>query len=93
MIIAGPKVMLDADVPPAALKPAADAGFPIFYLNYNRDPQAIPWRDTISKAVKSLRGNEYTITEPRDLYSAVNDIVSRVVKSRNERSASSISTR
>ena len=92
MIIAGPKVMLDADVPASALKAAATAAFPIFYLNYNRDPQSIPWRDTISKAVRSLRGSEYTITEPRDLYSAVNDIVSRVVKSRNERSASSIST-
>lgn len=93
MIIAGPKVMLDADVPASTLKAAATAGFPIFYLNYNRDPQSIPWRDTISKAVRSLRGSEYTITEPRDLYTAVNDIVSRVVKSRNERSASSISTR
>ncbi len=93
MIIAGPKVMLDSDVPTAALRQTTEAGFPVFYMNYNRDPQAMPWKDTISKAVRTLGGTEYTITEPRDLYAAVNEIVTRVVKSRNERSASSISTR
>ena len=92
LIFAGPKVMLDANVPQDALKQVGDVDFPVFYMNYNLNPQATPWKDAISHAVKFFRGYEYTISRPRDLWFAVSDLVSRVVKSRNGRQASSIST-
>ena len=92
LIFAGPKVMLDANLPQDALRQVGDVDFPVFYMNYNLNPQATPWKDAISHAVKFFRGYEYTISRPRDLWFAVSDLVSRVVKSRNGRQASSIST-
>jgi hypothetical protein len=92
LIFAGPKVMLDANVPQEALKEAGDVDFPVFYMNYNLNPQATPWKDAISHTVHFFRGYEYTISRPRDLWFAVSDLVSRVVKSRNGKQTSSIST-
>jgi len=91
LIFAGPKVMLDANIPQDALKEAGDVNFPVFYMNYNLNPQAAPWKDAISHTVRFFRGYEYTITRPRDLWFAVSDLVSRVVKSRNGKQTSSIS--
>ena len=92
VIFAGPKVMLDSNVPPDALKDAGDVNFPVFYMNYNLNPQAVPWKDSISRAVKVFRGTEYTISRPRDLWYSVSEMVSRIVKSRNGKQTSSIST-
>jgi len=92
LIFAGPKVMLDSNVPQDALKDAGDVNFPIFYMNYNLNPQAVPWKDAISHTVHFFRGYEYTITRPRDLWFAVSEMVSRIVKSRNGKQTSSIST-
>jgi hypothetical protein len=92
VIFAGPKVMLDSNVPPDALKDAGDVNFPVFYMNYNLNPQAVPWKDAISHTVRFFRGYEYTITHPRDLWFAVSEMVSRIVKSRNGKQTSSIST-
>jgi hypothetical protein len=92
LIFAGPKVMLDANVPQEALKEAGDVNFPVFYMNYNLNPLAVPWKDAISHTVRFFRGYEYTISRPRDLWFAVSDLVSRVVKSRNGKQTSSITT-
>lgn len=92
LIFAGPKVMLDSNVPPDALKEAGEVNFPVFYMNYNLNPQAVPWKDAISHTVHYFRGYEYTITHPRDLWFAVSEMVSRIVKSRNGKQTSSIST-
>jgi hypothetical protein len=83
VIFAGPKALLDNPVPQDSLKKVADdVEYPLFYMNYNVDPQAVPWRDAIGNAVKYLKGVEYTITRPRDLWNAWGDIMSRIVKSR-----------
>jgi hypothetical protein len=92
LIFAGPKVMLDANVPQEALKEVGDVNYPVFYMNYNLNPQAVPWKDAISHTVRFFRGYEYTISRPRDLWFAVSDLVSRVVKSRNGKQTSSITT-
>jgi len=92
LIFAGPKVMLDSNVSQDALKEAGDVNFPVFYMNYNLYPQAVPWKDAISHTVHFFRGYEYTISRPRDLWFAVSEMVSRIVKSRNGRQAASIST-
>jgi len=92
VVFAGPKILLDANPPEEALKDASDVDFPVFYMNYNLNPQAVPWKDAISHTVHFFRGYEYTISRPRDLWFAVSEMVSKIVKSRNGRSASSISS-
>lgn len=86
LIFAGPKVMLDASVPEETLKPLAGVDYPVFYMNYTLNPQAVPWRDSISRAVKAFRGTEYTITKPRDMFVSVSEMISRIVKSNYGRS-------
>jgi hypothetical protein len=92
LIFAGPKVTLDAGLPTDALRQVSGVDFPVFYMNYNVNPQANPWKDAIGHTVKYFRGYEYTITKPRDLWFAVSDLVSRVVKSRNGKRSASISS-
>ena len=93
VVFAGPKVLLDANVSQEALKEAAgDLSFPVFYMNYNLYPQNVPWKDAISRTVRFFKGYEYTISRPRDLWVAVSEMVSRIVKSRNGRETSSISS-
>lgn len=87
-IIAGPKVMLDDSVPADTLKQIGEPKFPLFYMNYNVNPQANPWRDAIGSAVKSLKGAEFTISRPRDLFFAWSEIMGRIVKLKFGRTAS-----
>lgn len=89
VIFAGPKIMLDEAVPEETLKPVAtDINYPVFYMNYNLSPQAVPWKDSISRAVKLFKGTEYTITRPRDLWFSVSEMVSRIVKLKSSSSIS-----
>ena len=92
LIFAGPKVMLDNNVPQESLKQVGNLEFPVFYMNYNLNPQSVPWRDAISRAVRAFRGTEYTISKPRDLWFAVSEMVSRIVKSRNGKQTAAISS-
>lgn len=92
VIIAGPKVMLDASVPQENLKEIGDLKFPVFYMNYNLNPQANPWRDAIGNAVKALKGAEYTISRPRDLFFAWSEIMGRIVKLKIGRAANPASS-
>jgi hypothetical protein len=80
VIIAGPKVGLDKALPQETLKDIGEPTFPVFYMNYNLNPQANPWRDAIGLAVKALKGAEYTISRPRDLFFAWSEIMGRIVK-------------
>ena len=92
LVFAGPKVMLDANVPQEDLREVGDVRYPVFYMNYNLNPQAAPWRDSISRAVHFFRGTEYTISRPRDLWFAVSDLVSRVVKAKVGRTSLGVAT-
>ena len=80
MVFAGPKALLEENIPQESLKEIGDLNYPVFYMNYNLYPQVTPWNDTISKAVKFLKGQEYTISRPRDLWYAVSEMVSRIAK-------------
>jgi hypothetical protein len=90
LIFAGPKIMLDEGLPPETLKQLADVKFPVFYMNYNLNPQVNPWRDAVGTAVKALKGAEFTIARPRDLFFSWTDIMGRIVKSRLGRTGSAI---
>lgn len=80
VIFAGPKVMPTDGVPGDSLRDLLSVSFPVFYLNYNLFPTQNPWRDPIGNVVKRLRGYEYTIARPRDLWTSWSDIMSRIVK-------------
>jgi hypothetical protein len=88
IIFAGPKIMLDDGLPPETLKQLADVKLPVFYMNYNLNPQANPWRDAVGTAVKALKGAEYTISRPRDLFFSWSEIMGRIVKSKFGRTGS-----
>jgi hypothetical protein len=91
LIFASPKVMLDQNVPTDTLRDIGTVNFPMFYMNYNSNPQQVPWRDAIGRTVRFFHGIEYPITRPRDLWYAVNEMCSQIVKSRNEKATASIS--
>lgn len=86
VIFAGPKAMLDADVPQNDLRRIGDIECPVFYMNYNLNPQAVPWKDSISHAIHAFKGTEYTISRPRDLWVSTSEMVSRIVRSKREKS-------
>jgi hypothetical protein len=85
IVFAGPKAMLEENVPQESLKQIGELHSPLFYMNYNLYPQQIPWNDAIGKAVKFLKGYEYTISKPRDLWFAVTEMVTRIVKLKHGR--------
>ncbi len=88
VIFAGPKVMLQEGLPQDALKQLADVKTPVFYMNYNLNPQSNPWRDAIGNAVHYLKGVEFTISRPRDVFFSWTEIMGRIVKSKFGRSGS-----
>ena len=85
LIFAGPKTLLDDSVPRDSLKEVGEVEYPVFYMNYNLQPQNVPWRDAIGRAVKFFRGYEFTISKPKDLWVAVSDMVARIVRFRTTR--------
>ena len=87
LVFAGPKVMLDSAVSEDSLKPLTGIDYPVFYVNYALNPQAIPWRDSIGKVIRVFRGTEYSISKPRDLWFSLSEMVTRIVKSKQGRSA------
>lgn len=85
VIFAGPKAMLNADVPQDELRRIGDIECPVFYMNYNLNPQAMPWKDSISHAIKPFKGIEYTISRPRDLWSSTSEMFNRIIRSKRQR--------
>ncbi len=85
VIFAGPKAMLNADVPQEDLRRIGDIECPVFYMNYNLNPQAVPWKDSISHAIRVFKGTEYTISRPRDLWISTREMLTRIVRAKRER--------
>jgi hypothetical protein len=87
VIIAGPKVTTEGSMPPDAFRQVGDLKYPVFYMNYNLNPTTNPWRDAIGSAVKTLKGSEFTISRPRDLFFAWSEVIGRIVRSKVGRSS------
>jgi hypothetical protein len=85
VVFAGPKAMLNADVPESDLRRIGDIECPVFYMNYNLNPQAVPWKDSISRAIRTFKGTEYTISRPRDLWFSTSEMVSRIVRHKRDK--------
>ena len=92
VIFAGPKVMLESGFSDETLKQLADVKTPVFYMNYNLNPQVNPWRDAIGNAVKAAKGSEFTISRPRDLFFSWTEIITRIVKSKFSRTSGAPAT-
>jgi hypothetical protein len=84
VIFAGPKTMLDADVPQDDLRRIGGIECPVFYMNYNLNPQVVPWKDAISHAIRAFKGTEYTISRPRDLWFSTTEMLSRILRSKRQ---------
>lgn len=91
VIFAGPKAMLDANVPQEDLRRIGDIDCPVFYMNYNLEPAAVPWKDSISHAIKAFKGTEYTISRPRDLWFSTEEMLDRIVRSKRQRAVGMLS--
>jgi hypothetical protein len=89
VIFAGPKAMLNADVPQDDLRRIGDVDCPVFYMNYNLNPQAVPWKDSISHAIKAFKGTEYTISRPHDLWVSTSEMLNRIVRSKRQHALAS----
>jgi len=63
-----------------------------FYMNYNPNPQEMPWKDSISHAVRILKGTEYTITRPRDMFFATSEMLSRITRSKRSHPEPAVAT-
>ncbi len=85
LVIIAPKTLVEEPIPAEKLKTSQEPDFPVFYLNYNLTPTVTPWRDAISAAVRFFKGQEYTISKPRDLWFAVTELVGKVVRSKAEK--------
>jgi hypothetical protein len=89
VIFAGPKAMLNADVPQEELRRIGGIECPVFYMNYNLNPQAVPWKDSISHAIKPFKGVEYTISRPRDLWLSTSEMFNRIIRSKRQHNVAS----
>ncbi len=90
VVFAGPKVMMETAVPSDLVKSLSeDVSYPVFYMNYNLTPNEVPWRDAIGNVVKRLRGYEYTISQPHELWNAWTDIMSHIVTLKQTRTSTS----
>ena len=87
LIFVSPKTLVDETLPQDDLKQIGELPYPVFYMNYDVDPLADPWRDAIGRMVKFFKGREYTITGPRDLWSALSEMVTKIAKSKQDRAA------
>jgi hypothetical protein len=85
VIFAGPKTMLSADVPQQSLRRIGEIECPVYYMNYALNPLAVPWKDSISHAIRTFKGTEYTISRPRDVWFTTSEMVARIVRRKREK--------
>ncbi len=93
IVFAGPKSFLEENVSKEELERLGQLEYPVFYMNYSLNPNATPWRDAIGSAVKALKGTEFVISRPRDLWFAVSEMVSSIVKFRNGKQVAAVSSK
>jgi hypothetical protein len=75
----------DESIDEAALRQAGPSRFPVFYLAYRLYQETKFWNDAIGHAVRLFKGREYGLGQPRDLGTAVADIISRALDAKKTR--------
>ena len=78
LVILGPKLVLGQRF--SFEKPDKGNNFnvPTFHFIYDPTPSAYPWSGAISEALKSRNISEYSITAPKDLTSAMGNMLRRL---------------
>ncbi len=76
LIVLGRKAAWNDGISRDALQSVPRA--PLFYLSYNTERQVLIQQDPFSSIVKRLRGVEYAIYRPNDLFKAWTDVVARI---------------
>jgi hypothetical protein len=90
IVIVGAKVSLGRKISLNSLKAKGSATCPIFYLNYNSNPDE-PWPDTIGRALKAYKtAATYDIVLPRDVGGAMKELLARIVKRPSPKSQDSL---
>jgi hypothetical protein len=87
LMIVGPKRTREQGSLRDSLKRLPNPGCPVFYLNYNADPEANLWRDQLGAVVEFWKGVEYSISKPSDLFFAWSGVVSRLKGNSAERTS------
>jgi hypothetical protein len=82
LIVLSRKAGWEKGVSREALESFDNPGAPAFYLSYNAEQQPILSRDPISSIIKRLRGFEYAIRRPKDLFNAWSDVIARIVRTK-----------
>ena len=82
LILVGPRMAPESADVHEISEVLKDMGRPVFYLSYDSDPLASPWRDMLGNAARHARGTEYEITTPRDLFGAWSEIIHRIITSK-----------
>jgi hypothetical protein len=82
LVVLGSKTGWEASVSHTALKSFDQLAKQAFYLSYSAKQQWTIVQDPISSIMKHLRGLEYRINRPRDLFNAWSDVVSRIVRAK-----------
>ena len=70
-----------------SLRELGNPGCPVFYLNYNVQPNPDPWRDLIGVFVRFWKGVEYTIARPHELSTRWSAIMAAISQSRPRHAA------
>ncbi len=78
LVVLGRKAGRETGVPREALEALEKPGIPVFYMSYIADQESILRRDPVSSIVKRLGGVEYSMTRPKDLFTAWTDVVFRI---------------
>jgi len=87
IVLVSSRLRRDESIDEAPLKQAGAPRFPIFYLGYSLYQETNFWNDVIGHAVRLFRGREYGVGQPRDLGTAVADIISRALDAKKIRAA------
>jgi hypothetical protein len=84
MIVVGARTADDGPFATGDFRRLGNLPYPIFYLAYDPHPLETPWRDPIGRAVLILKGREFAITRPREVWLAWTEIM-RTMASREQR--------
>jgi len=88
LIFVSPKYPLQNNVSAEIIGQLTDKHFPVFYMAYTLDPFYFPWRDAFGHVIKKLRGFEYHISGPLDLYNAWSDVIAKMIMAKRPLEAS-----
>ncbi len=84
LIVLGRKQASGAKVSKESLDALEDSTTPSFYFSYNTARQPPLAQDPISSIIKRLRGLEYRLDRPKDLFNAWSEVILRIVQTKRD---------